>query len=93
MPSTSAGVPPGAVPVGDTPRETCVRERTSVYSGGMENEPRERTARDAREHFADMINDAIQGHVTYVTSNSRRVAAVVPLAIVTKAAEVSDDPR
>ena len=45
----------------------------------MENEPRERSAREAREHFADMINDAIQGRITYVTSNGRRVAAVVPL--------------
>ncbi len=52
----------------------------------MENEPRERTAREAREHFADMINDAIRGRVTYITGHGRRVAAVVPLAVVDKAA-------
>ena len=47
----------------------------------MEQEPVERTTRDVREHLADVINDAIKGRVTYITSNGRRVAAVVPLAI------------
>lgn len=45
----------------------------------MKHQPRERSAREAREHFADVINDAIQGRITYVTSHGRRVAAVVPL--------------
>lgn len=46
----------------------------------MDNEPRDRSAREAREHFADVINDAVQGRITYITSHGRRVAAVVPLA-------------
>jgi prevent-host-death family protein len=45
----------------------------------MDSEPRERSARDAREHFADVLNDAIRGHITYITSHARQVAAVVPL--------------
>lgn len=47
----------------------------------MEQKPAERTTRDVREHLADVINDAIRGRITYVTSNGRRVAAVVPLAV------------
>ena len=45
----------------------------------MDYESTERTSREAREHFADVINDAIQGRITYITSHGRRVAAVVPL--------------
>jgi len=45
----------------------------------MDYESCERSAREAREHFADVINDAIQGRITYITSHGRRVAAVVPL--------------
>ena len=51
----------------------------------MENEPRERSAREVREHFADVINDAIQGQITYITSHGRRVAAIVPMT------EIRDD--
>ena len=47
----------------------------------MEQEPCERSAREVREHLADVINDAIRGRVTYITSNGRRVAAIVPLAV------------
>lgn len=47
----------------------------------MEQEPIERTTRDVREHLADVINDAVRGRITYITSNGRRVAAVVPLTI------------
>jgi len=47
----------------------------------MEQEPCERSAREVREHLADVINDAIRGRVTYITSNGRRVAAVVPLDV------------
>ena len=47
----------------------------------MELESGERTTREVRQHLADIINDAIRGKVTYITSNGRRVAAVVPLAI------------
>ena len=46
----------------------------------MEHEPIERTTREVREHLADVIGDAIAGKITYITSNGRRVAAVVPLA-------------
>jgi prevent-host-death family protein len=53
----------------------------------MEHEPRERSARETREHFADVINDAIQGHITYVTSHGRRVAAVVPLTEIARKPE------
>jgi prevent-host-death family protein len=45
------------------------------------DEPTELTTRDVREHLADVINAAIRGQVTYITSRGRRVAAVVPLAI------------
>lgn len=47
----------------------------------MEHEPIERSAREIRAHLADVIGDAIAGKVTYITSNGRRVAAVVPLAL------------
>lgn len=49
----------------------------------------EKSVRDARAQFADVINDAVRGHVTYITSNGRRVAAVVPLPIA-EAAERSE---
>lgn len=48
----------------------------------MEHEPIERTTREVREHLADVIGDAIAGKVTFITSNGRRVAAVVPLALI-----------
>lgn len=47
----------------------------------MEPEPIERSAREVRAHLADVIGDAIAGKVTYITSNGRKVAAVVPLAV------------
>ena len=47
----------------------------------MEPEPIERSAREVRARLADVIGDAIAGKVTYITSNGRRVAAVVPLAL------------
>jgi prevent-host-death family protein len=47
----------------------------------MEKEPVERSAREVRAHLADVIGDAIAGKVTFITSNGRRVAAVVPLAL------------
>ncbi len=46
----------------------------------MEPEPIERSAREVRARLADVIGDAIAGKITYITSNGRRVAAVVPLA-------------
>jgi len=56
----------------------------------MDSEPRERSARDAREHFADVVNDAVQGRITYITSHGRRLAAVVPLTSIHWAAGSSD---
>jgi len=51
----------------------------------MEDEPpRERSIREVREHLADIINDAVQGRTTYITSRGRPVAAVVPLTEVTR---------
>jgi len=59
----------------------------------MDYESTERTSREAREHFADVINDAIQGRITYITSHGRRVAAVVPLTeIARKAPREADHP-
>lgn len=52
-----------------------------MYTGVMENEPADRTVREIRQHFADVVNDAIQGRVTYVTSRGRRVAVIGPLAL------------
>lgn len=43
--------------------------------------PVEKSVRDAREHFADVLYDAAAGKVTYITSRGRRIAAVVPLSI------------
>ena len=52
-----------------------------MYTRAMDYESSDRSTREAREHFADVINDAIRGRVTYITSNGRRVAAIVPLAV------------
>ena len=48
----------------------------------MEHETIDRSVREVREHLADVIGDAVAGKVTFITSNGRRVAAVVPLATV-----------
>jgi prevent-host-death family protein len=53
--------------------------------GDMESESVERSAREVREHLADVINDAVRGQTTYITSRGRRVAAIVPLAIAERA--------
>jgi antitoxin (DNA-binding transcriptional repressor) of toxin-antitoxin stability system len=44
----------------------------------MEQKPVERSVREVREHFADVINDAVRGQVTYVTSRGRLVATIGP---------------
>lgn len=36
---------------------------------------------EARANFAEVLNAAIRGRVTYVTSRSRRVALVGPLSL------------
>jgi prevent-host-death family protein len=56
----------------------------------MNTESCERSIRQIREHLADVINDAVQGRITYVTSRGRRVAAVVPLTSISRAAGSSD---
>jgi len=56
----------------------------------MNTEPCERSIRQIREHLADVINDAVQGRITYATSNGRRVAAVVPLTELTRKLPVDD---
>ena len=48
-------------------------------------EPEELSTSEVRERLADVINNAIRGQVTYITSRGRRVAAVVPLAVVDQA--------
>jgi prevent-host-death family protein len=59
----------------------------------MEHEPIERSAREVRAHLADVIGDAIAGKVTFITSNGRRVAAVVPITAVDQLAKtgLADD--
>jgi|GEM_PF-2361110 len=56
----------------------------------MELEPSERSIRQVREHLADVINDAVKGRITYITSRGRRVAAVVPLSEITGKVPVDD---
>jgi len=41
----------------------------------------DKSVRDAREHFADVLYDAAAGKVTYITSRGRRIAAVVPISV------------
>jgi prevent-host-death family protein len=57
----------------------------------MEHEPIERSAREVRARLADVIGDAIAGKVTYITSNGRRVAAVVPLATIDRLKKEAGD--
>jgi prevent-host-death family protein len=47
----------------------------------MDYESSDRSAREAREHFADVLNDAIRGRITWITQRGRRIAAVVPLSV------------
>jgi len=51
-------------------------------------EPCERSIRDVREHLADVINDAIRGRITYVTSRGRVVAMITAPPEVAAAAEL-----
>ena len=39
-----------------------------------------------REQLADVLNDtAVYGHITYITSRGRRVAAIVPVPVADQA--------
>lgn len=42
--------------------------------------------KDLRGQLADILNDtAVYGHITYVTSRGRRVAAIVPVPVADQA--------
>jgi prevent-host-death family protein len=42
--------------------------------------------RDLRDRLADVLNDTtVYGHITYITSRGRRVAALVPVPVADKA--------
>lgn len=43
--------------------------------------PADKSIREVRAALADVVNDAVAGRITYITSHGRRVAAVVPLAV------------
>lgn len=47
----------------------------------------EKSVREARQHFADLLYDAAAGKVTYITNKGRRIAAVVPISIADDAVE------
>lgn len=53
-------------------------------------EASEKSVRDARQHFADLLYDAAAGKVTYITSRGRRIAAVVPISVADDAVESPD---
>lgn len=43
--------------------------------------------KDLRGQLADVLNDtAVYGHITYVTSRGRRIAAIVPVPVADQAA-------
>jgi prevent-host-death family protein len=48
----------------------------------MSDEPTEMSAREVRAKLAGVVNAAIAGRTTYITQHGRRVAAIVPLALV-----------
>lgn len=45
-----------------------------------------------RANLADVLNGAINGQITYVTNNGRRVAAIVPV-LIAEAADHDGSPR
>lgn len=45
----------------------------------------DKSVREARTQFADVLNDAsAQGLITYITTRGRRIAAVVPVWVADK---------
>jgi len=52
----------------------------------------EMSVADARRQFADVLNDAVRGHITYVTNRGRRIAAIVPVAIAEAAEAAQPSP-
>lgn len=54
--------------------------RTLAYMS--ERKVREVGIREAREQFADLVNEAaVRDTITYLTNRGRRVAAIVPLDV------------
>lgn len=47
----------------------------------MNEQATEMSVAELRKNLADVLNDAIQGKVTYVTNRGRRVALVGPLSL------------
>jgi prevent-host-death family protein len=48
--------------------------------------------RDLRASLSDVLNDtAVRGRITYVTSNGRRIGAIVPVPVA-EAAEQAREP-
>jgi prevent-host-death family protein len=50
----------------------------------------DKSVREARQHFADVLYDAAAGKVTYITSRGRRIAAVVPVPIADDAVDAEE---
>lgn len=50
-------------------------------------EPDEVSVSGLREGLANVLNGAVQGKITYVTSRGRRIAAVVPVPVADAAVE------
>lgn len=54
---------------------------------GNQTEQTEIGVKDLRGQLADVLNDtAVYGHITYVTSRGRRIAAIVPVPVADQAA-------
>jgi prevent-host-death family protein len=53
-----------------------------MYTRSMADE---KSVRELRSELADVLNAAVAGEITYITSRGRRIAAVVPLAVATQA--------
>jgi prevent-host-death family protein len=45
----------------------------------------DKSVRELRSELADVLNAAVAGEITYVTSRGRRIAAVVPLPVAVEA--------
>lgn len=54
------------------------RSGTVVY---MSAQPREMSVTDSRREYAEVLNAAARGEITYIMSRGRRVAAVVPVPV------------
>jgi prevent-host-death family protein len=50
----------------------------------------DKSVRELRSELADVLNAAVAGDITFVTSRGRRIAAVVPLRIALEALPNAD---